>query len=70
MAAPTLHISIIVGEPRPAVFSTALSRTETRRLGAWLAEHPRLDALARLAWEAGDDDPDEPEPSTPPWLLV
>lgn len=65
--APAVHIAIYADFDRPAVFTTALNRAETRRLAAWLSEHPKLDELARLAWEAADGDPDEPEPSTPPW---
>ena len=59
--APAIHIAIRVGDPRPSVLSTALSKAENRCLTAWLSEHPDLDELWRRAWElaeaeAGEDD--------------
>jgi hypothetical protein len=57
---PAIHIAIRVGDALPSVFSTALNSAETRRLSAWLAEHPELDELWRRAWELADaDDNDE-----------
>ncbi len=59
---PAVHIAIRVGDPRPSVFSTALSKAENRRLSAWLSEHPALDELWRRAWELADaEDDDEQE---------
>jgi hypothetical protein len=46
---PAVHIAIRVGDPTPCVFSTALKSSETRRLEAWLFEHPDL---AELVWRA------------------
>jgi hypothetical protein len=55
---PAVHIAIRVGDAMPSVFSTALKPSETRRLAAWLSEHPELDALiqrARQLVEAEDE---------------
>jgi hypothetical protein len=61
---PAIHIAIRVGDPKPSVFSTALSRAENRRLVAWLSEHPELDELWRHAWQLADA---EDEEGTEPW---
>jgi hypothetical protein len=57
---PAVHIAIRVGEPCPSVFSTALNPAESRRLAAWLSEHPDLDALWRKAWALADAEYEEP----------
>lgn len=60
---PAIHIAIRAGDPRPSVFTTALSKAENRRLAAWLAEHPDLNALYQRAWELADaEDDEEPQP--------
>jgi hypothetical protein len=56
---PAVHIAIRVGDPRPSVFSTALSSAENRRLSAWLSEHPELEDLWRRAWDLADEEDDE-----------
>jgi hypothetical protein len=53
---PAIHIAIRVGDALPSVFTTALNGAETRRLAAWLSEHPELDALVREALRLGDYD--------------
>jgi hypothetical protein len=53
---PAVHIAIRVGDALPSVFSTALNGAETRRLAAWLSEHPELDALVRDAMRLADYD--------------
>jgi hypothetical protein len=56
---PAVHIAIRVDDPAPTVFSTALNASENDRLSAWIAEHPDLSELVRLAQalaDAGWDD--------------